>query len=116
MQGWRITNHDYRCVLQEPWSGRFPFLFLDPPYAIDGHGLYGDRGSTHTGFGHEEFKHDLEQVQVPTLITYNASRALKRVYVGWRQVVHDLGYSIRSHRRYRRHQRARRELILTNYQ
>ncbi|MBL0406835.1 DNA adenine methylase [Microvirga aerilata] len=115
MERWQITNLDYRDVLQEPWSGSAPILFMDPPYDIGGQGLYGNRGRAHTGFDHQTFRRSVEGGQAPTMVTYNASNTLRRMRTGWQQIAYDLNYSVRSNKRYRRTQNERRELILLNY-
>jgi DNA adenine methylase len=116
MAGWRITNLDYREVLQQPWVGEPPLLFCDPPYKI-GTGLYGDRGNTHKGFDHEAFREAVQAApnNVVVMITYNAAQEIRMAYSEWQQVRFDAGYSVRSDRRYRRQQKGRRELLLLRY-
>jgi DNA adenine methylase len=116
MERWRITCLNYQDVLAVPWSGSSPFAFMDPPYDIEGHGLYGDRGSTHTNFDHQTFREDAEVLQVPAMVTLNSSKKMRQLWAGWQQIFFDLDYSMVSHRRYRSKQKARRELILLNYE
>ena len=69
MQGWTITCYDYTVLMNSPWSGRDPFLFLDPPYKVKEARLYGFNGSLHQGFDHAAFHAAVHAIPIPTMVT-----------------------------------------------
>jgi DNA adenine methylase len=70
MQGVRITNLDYREVLNA--VGTDVFVFLDPPYfSATKSKLYGKKGDLHVGFDHAEFALEMQQCPHRWLITYD---------------------------------------------
>lgn len=72
LQGIRITNLDYREMVQE--QGHNQFIFLDPPYYSAAKSrLYGKKGTLHTEFDHEAFAETMENCPHRWLITYDDS-------------------------------------------
>jgi DNA adenine methylase len=70
MRGVRITNLDYREVIQA--VGTDVFVFLDPPYfSATKSKLYGKKGDLHVGFNHAEFALEMQQCPHRWLITYD---------------------------------------------
>lgn len=101
-------------MVSESAVGGAPLTFLDPPYAITDPRLYGRLGYTHRSFDHLALRDTVAVTSTLTLITYNASQTITRMYRGWRQAVLDLGYSMNFGRRYCRLQVRRQDLILRN--
>jgi len=157
IKAWKITNRPFEEVIQQPWTGKHPFLFLDPPYdfrfdmiqheriwrriertaakAENRHprqprkeNLYGDKGDLPRDFDHRLLKRMAERRAMPwdstgpcVMITYNDKPSLREEYqrrwTGRRWHVFDASveYSLRSNPDYRREQKDRSEIILTNY-
>ena len=70
MQGIRITNLDYREVINA--VGQDVFIFLDPPYfSATKSKLYGKKGDLHVGFDHAKFALEMQCCQHQWLITYD---------------------------------------------
>ena len=70
MQGVRITNVDYRKVINA--VGKDVFMFLDPPYfSATKSKLYGKKGDLHVGFDHAEFGLEMQRSLHRWLITYD---------------------------------------------
>lgn len=114
MQGWTITCYDYTVLMNSPWSGRDPFLFLDPPYKVKEARLYGFNGSLHQGFDHAAFHAAVHAIPIPTMVTYNAEFAGE--YAPY-PICHlyDHGYTMQSNPDYRSKQGMKRELLVTTY-
>lgn len=72
LDGVRITNQDYRGLLQN--GGKDVFTFFDPPYfKATKSKLYGKNGVLHTSFDHNEFAKDVKKCKHSWLITYDDS-------------------------------------------
>jgi DNA adenine methylase len=66
-----VRHSDFRDLLSNANSG--DFVYADPPYLIESN-LYGDKGSTHSSFNHEDFvatMKDLDKKDVRWLVSYN---------------------------------------------
>jgi len=109
---WLITNHDYSDLLQNPEPETF--IFADPPYDIKS-GLYGKKGAHHLNFDHIEFAKKISSVRCDVMITYNSSEDLQELYKDWNQSEWDLTYTMHSSKMYRKDEKNRKELLLTNY-
>lgn len=109
---WRITSLDYEAVMAEPWTGKAPFLYCDPPYQLAHEdALYGNDGDTHRGFDQIRFQATAENSDVLTLVTLNAE--LVRQFSDWPvNKIWDHYYSIG---RYRTSRARSNELVLANY-
>ena len=68
MQPWKITNQDYRVLMDEP--GEDVFVFLDPPYMIKDF-LYGKDKEMHTSFSHDDFIEACKRCKHHWQITYS---------------------------------------------
>ncbi|MBA2339387.1 MAG: DNA adenine methylase, partial [Pyrinomonadaceae bacterium] len=76
LEGVRITNLDYREVLNT--NGDHCFVFLDPPYlSATKSKLYGKRGHLHSSFNHEEFAESLKACPHKWLVTYDDSPEIR---------------------------------------
>jgi DNA adenine methylase len=76
LDGVKITNLDYKEVLQK--TGEDVFIFLDPPYlSATNSRLYGKRGTLHTSFDHEEFAESLRDCKYQWLVTYDDSPQIR---------------------------------------
>ena len=76
LDGVKITNLDYKDVLQQ--DGQDVFIFLDPPYlAATQSRLYGKNGHLHTGFNHTEFSKEVIKTPHKWLMTYDDSREIR---------------------------------------
>jgi DNA adenine methylase len=79
MQDVKITNLDYREVLNAPDdSTSSTFVFLDPPYfSATKSKLYGKQGDLHVGFDHAAFALELEKCAHQWLVTYDDSPTIR---------------------------------------
>jgi DNA adenine methylase len=76
MRGVKITNLDYREVLNA--EGERAFVFLDPPYfSATKSKLYGKQGDLHTGFDHAAFAFELQSLSHQWLVTYDDSPTIR---------------------------------------
>lgn len=77
LQGVKITNLDYRKLLEH--GGRRVFTFLDPPYLkATKSRLYGRNGVLHTDFNHDEFAKAMKTCNHSWLITYDDSPEIRK--------------------------------------
>jgi len=109
---WKITNLDYTEVLED--CNQDDFVFADPPYDIKS-GLYGKKGQHHLSFDHEKFFKDCFNCAGNVMITYNSSEELRNLYEDWNQLEWDLTYTMHSGTMYRKDEKNRKELLITNY-
>ena len=116
IQFWRITNKDYKELMFE---GGDTFMYLDPPYDIKDN-LYGKKGGMHKGFDHDEFADICNRTPAHTLISYNSSQLVKNRFdsgnSNWEAQEYELTYTMRSTADYQQDQKARKELLLFNYE
>lgn len=111
IQNWKITNLDWKELMVND-----AFIFLDPPYEIKS-GLYGKNGSHHITFDHDEFARVCNRCLANQMITYNSEQKIIDRFPSWKKVSWDLTYTMRSNSdKYRKEQKSRQELILTNYE
>ena len=111
IQNWKITNWSYESLLTDR---KDVFMYLDPPYDIKDN-LYGNKGSMHNGFNHDDFASDCDRYIGHQLISYNSSNLVKERFDGWNAGEFDLTYTMRSVGEYMREQKGRKELLLYNY-
>ena len=109
---WKITNYSYDYLMDNEGD---TFVYLDPPYDIKDN-LYGKKGSMHKGFDHDRFAKDCDECFMPQLISYNSDQLVKDRFKMWRTGEFDLTYTMRSVGEYMREQKARKELLLFNYE
>jgi DNA adenine methylase Dam len=110
---WTITNYSYNGVINF-WSSDSAFVYLDPPYDIKDN-LYGNKGSMHKGFDHDQFAIDCDNSSLDMLISYNSSQLVKDRFSKWSAVEFDHTYTMRSTGEYLKNQKDRKELLLLNY-
>ena len=112
---WKITCGSYWDMMIIPAPVN-TFWFLDPPYDIKDN-LYGNKGSMHKGFNHQEFHAWMTQGNVKDrwMITYNSNPTLVEWYNTYNQCTWDLTYTMRSTGDYMNEQKDRAELLITNY-
>jgi DNA adenine methylase len=115
IQSWTITNHSYTEVI-DFWSedGNSTFVYLDPPYDIKDN-LYGNRGSMHKGFDHDQFAINCDNSSLNMIISYNSCQLVKDRFSKWTSVEFDHTYTMRSTVQYTKTQKDRKELLLLNY-
>ena len=115
IKDWKITNLPYWEMMQTPPPVN-TFWFLDPPYDIKDN-LYGNKGSLHKGFNHQEFHSYMTQGNVNDkwMITYNSNPTLREWYKDYYQTSWELTYTMRSVGDYMNEQKDRAELLVTNY-
>jgi DNA adenine methylase len=76
LEGIKITQLDYRQILQD--GDRSVFTFLDPPYfKATKSRLYGKNGILHTSFSHDEFAREMKKCRHSWLITYDDSPEIR---------------------------------------
>ena len=112
LQNVKITNLDYRDVIQEP--GNNVFVFLDPPYLVATKSrLYGKNGDLHLGFDHKQFADDMKKCQHPWLITYDDSAEIRQNFSYANLYEWELQYGMNN---YKQNNAAKgKELFITNY-
>ena len=89
------------------------FVFLDPPYALGGakDKLYGDNGSTHSGFDHPLLKQKLDALDaqgIRFLLTYNDSEDIRSLYADYHLLSTSWAYGMNASKK-------SSELIIANY-
>jgi len=109
IQNWKITNTDYRVLMEEP--GEDVFVFLDPPYKIKDM-LYGKNREMHTGFSHEEFVEACKKCEHNWQITYNDHPWLVEQFSEYNQELFEFRYSL-AHRSENKNKKS--ELLIYNY-
>ena len=110
IQPWRITNQDYRDLMEAP--GEDVFVFLDPPYLIKDM-LYGKNKEMHTGFSHEAFVKACKDTPHNWMITYNEHPWLREQFVDFHMENFEFRYSL-AHRKENKNKKE--ELLVMNYQ
>ena len=111
IENWKITNWSYESLLTDR---KDVFMYLDPPYDIKDN-LYGNKGSMHNEFNHDDFASDCDRYIGHQLVSYNSSNLVKERFDGWNAGEFDLTYTMRSVGEYMREQKDRKELLLYNY-
>lgn len=97
MSGVRVTNLDYREVVNP--SGSSVFAFLDPPYwSATKSKLYGANGDLHAGFDHVAFAHTLETCPHQWLVTYDDSPLIRELFGFARVSTWELQYGMNNYR------------------
>ena len=112
IKNWRITNYSYDYLMD---GNKGAFMYLDPPYDIKDN-LYGNKGSMHKGFDHDNFAIDCNSnTNMDMLVSYNTDQLVKDRFKNWNATEFDLTYTMRSVGEYMREQKQRKELLLFNY-
>jgi len=110
IQPWRITNQDYRDLMEGP--GEDVFVFLDPPYLIKDM-LYGKDKKMHTSFCHEAFVKSCKDTPHNWMITYNEHPWLREQFADFHMENFEFRYSL-AHRKENKNKKE--ELLVMNYQ
>ena len=110
---WHINQYSYEYCFRENIHDDL-FMYLDPPYDIKDN-LYGESGSMHKGFDHDEFANNCSQSKIDMLVSYNSDQLVKNRFTSWNAAEFDLTYTMRSVGEYMREQKERKELLLYNY-
>ena len=110
IQPWRITNQDYRDLMEAP--GEDVFVFLDPPYLIKDM-LYGKDKEIHTSFCHEAFVKACKDTPHNWMITYNEHPWLREQFADFHMENFEFRYSL-AHRKENKNKKE--ELLVMNYQ
>ena len=110
IQPWRITNQDYRDLMEAP--GEDVFVFLDPPYLIKDM-LYGKDKEMHTSFCHEAFVKACKDTPHNWMITYNEHPWLREQFADFHMENFEFRYSL-AHRKENKNKKE--ELLVMNYQ
>ena len=109
IQPWRITNQDYRDLMEAP--GKDVFVFLDPPYLIKDM-LYGKNKEMHSGFSHEDFVQACKDTPHNWMITYNEHPWLREQFADFHMENFEFRYSL-AHRKENKNKKE--ELLVMNY-
>ena len=114
IKNWRITNLDYNSLLTV--ANDEVLIYLDPPYAIKDN-LYGKGGKIHKAFNHQEFIERMNRTNAKCVISYNNSNEIINSFYSsiWNVSDFDHGYSMLSVGDYRKNQKERKELLLSNF-
>jgi DNA adenine methylase len=112
LEGIRITQLDYRQLLQNDDS--FVFTFLDPPYfKATKSRLYGKNGILHTSFSHAEFAQEMKQCKHSWLITYDDSPEIRKNFAYANIYEWQLQYGMNNYKQGKAEKGS--ELFITNY-
>ena len=112
LEGIKITQFDYRQLLQD--GDKSLFTFLDPPYfKATKSRLYGKNGVLHTSFNHEEFAQEMKSCQHSWLITYDDSPEIKKNFAYANIYKWQLQYGMNNYRQGKAEKGC--ELFITNY-
>jgi len=103
---WKITNLDYTKLLE---GDENIFIYLDPPYDIKSN-IYGKKGNLHKTFNHDDFKSECIKCKCKILISYNVE--IDNLYNN----EFDLTYTMKSDKKYNKHQKKRKEIAIINYE
>jgi DNA adenine methylase len=111
--GARITNYDYKNVIEE--KGKEVFIFLDPPYySATKSALYGRNGNLHKIFDHERLSEVLKKTEHKWLITYDDSEYIRNLYSFAQIEEWNLTYGMRNVGR--NSDQNGKELFISNYE
>jgi DNA adenine methylase len=112
LRGIRITQLDYRQLLQD--GDQSVFSFLDPPYfRATRSRLYGRNGILHTSFNHDEFAQEMKSCKHSWLITYDDSPEIRKNFVYANIYEWQLQYGMNNYKQGKAEKG--RELFITNY-
>ena len=113
LEGIRITQLDYRQLLQD--GDQYVFTFLDPPYfKATKSRLYGRNGILHTSFDHDEFAQEMKQCRHSWLITYDDSPEIRKNFSFANVYEWELQYGMNNYRQGKADKGS--ELFITNYE
>jgi DNA adenine methylase len=112
LEGIKITQLDYRQLLQE--GDKAVFTFLDPPYfKATKSRLYGKNGILHTSFNHEEFAQEMKTCDHSWLITYDDSPEIRKNFSYANIYEWELQYGMNNYKQGKAEKGS--ELFITNY-
>lgn len=112
LQGVKVTNLDYRKLLEN--GGSNVFTFLDPPYLKAAKSkLYGKNGILHTEFSHEEFAQTMKTCRHSWLVTYDDSPEIRKNFRFAHVREWELQYGMNNYRQGKAEKG--RELFIYNY-
>tara|TARA_B100000902_G_C27321501_1_gene924938 strand:- start:4356 stop:5216 length:861 start_codon:yes stop_codon:yes gene_type:complete len=121
IKDWKITCLDYADLVADCTGHSVKltceystFIYVDPPYSIKDF-LYGEKGKLHKGFDHERFANVMDDTIGNVMISYNDNTEIRDRFWEWSMYDWDHTYTMRSTGDYMKDQKARRELLLTNY-
>jgi DNA adenine methylase len=113
IKNWRITNYSYDYLMD---GDKGAFMYLDPPYDIKDN-LYGNRGSMHKGFDHDNFAIDCDSnINMDMMVSYNSNQLVRERFKSWKAIEFAHTYTMRSVGDYMKNQHERKELVLINYE
>lgn len=113
LEGIKITQFDYRRLLQD--GDQSVFTFLDPPYfKATKSRLYGKNGILHTSFDHEEFSREMRKCEHSWLITYDDSLEIRANFSFANIYEWELQYGMNNYKQGKAEKGS--ELFITNYQ
>jgi DNA adenine methylase len=112
LEGIKITQLDYRQLLQD--GDKAVFTFLDPPYfKATKSRLYGKNGILHTSFSHEEFAQEMKKCEHSWLITYDDSPEIRKNFFYANIYEWELQYGMNNYKQDKAEKGS--ELFITNY-
>jgi DNA adenine methylase len=112
LEGIKITQLDYRQLLQD--GDKAVFTFLDPPYfKATKSRLYGKNGILHTSFNHEEFAQEMKTCDHSWLITYDDSPEIRKNFSYANIYEWELQYGMNNYKQSKAEKGS--ELFITNY-
>jgi DNA adenine methylase len=112
LEGIKITQLDYRQLLQD--GDQSVFTFLDPPYfKATKSRLYGKNGILHTNFNHDEFAQEMRRCKHSWLITYDDSPEIRKNFFFANIYEWELQYGMNNYKQGKAEKGS--ELFITNY-
>jgi len=119
LQGVKITNSDYKRVVNK--NGKKVFIFLDPPYfSKKGAKLYGENGKIHHDFDDKRLVDLMKQSKHKWLITYDNCTRIQELYkfaraVGWKGDIEEWKLQYGTNNLQEKKARIGSELLIYNY-
>ncbi len=112
LPGVRITNLDYRDVINK--KGENSFIFLDPPYLTATKSkLYGKDGDLHTSFNHQDFAETMKQCDHQWLITYDDAEEIRNYFQDFNIIPWQLQYGMNNYQQEKAEKG--QEIFIRNY-
>ncbi|MGK7940444.1 MAG: DNA adenine methylase, partial [Crocosphaera sp.] len=113
LPGIRITNLDYREVVNQ--EGDNTFIFLDPPYLTATKSkLYGKDGNLHTSFNHQDFADTMKPCPHQWLITYDDSQEIRTYFQDFNIIPWQLQYGMNNYKQGKAEKG--QEIFIRNYE
>lgn len=92
VKGFTVACEDFKSSLAKNGD---TFLYCDPPYALEGSFLYGDRGNMHKGFDHQGL-YEILSKRSGWILSYNNSPEIRDKYKKYKIVDLEWKYGMKN--------------------